>query len=277
MFGVSYEEAYNYFIIEMFEKGWLGEQKTQFKLWFSLSSKLYQRFHDVIIPSQHGTTQIDHILVSPFGLFVIETKNYTGWIYGSETQSNWTQVVYQSKYSFQNPLKQTYRHKKVLSKYLGVKDSHIKTVISFVGNVEFKTELPSNVLKSGLGSFIKQFREVVLSESEILRICILLKKTKSEVNISNEEHIQSLKYRHSSDTVCPNCGSQLVVRTIKEGDRKGSQFLGCKRYPRCKFTKKYKRRFVVDRNNESLSGKSSVMRFWFWLFIVIILLIIFYY
>ena len=87
----------------------------------------------------------------------------------------------QSKYSFQNPLKQTYRHKKVLSKYLGVKDSHIKTVISFVGNVQFKTELPSNVLQSGLGSYIKQFREVVLSESEIVRICGLLKKTKFKI------------------------------------------------------------------------------------------------
>ena len=184
----------------MFEKGWLGEQKTQFKLWFSLSSKLYQRFHDVIIPSQHVTTQIDHILVSPFGLFVIETKNYTGWIYGSETQSNWTQVIYQSKHSFQNPLKQTYRHKKVLSKYLGVKENHIQTVVSFVGDVQFKTELPSNVLQSGLGSYIKQFREVVLSENEIIRICILLKKTKSEVNISNEEHIQSLKERHLNVT-----------------------------------------------------------------------------
>ncbi len=69
----------------MFEKGWLGEQQTQFKLWFSLSSRLYQRYHDVIIPSQHGTTKIDHIVVSPYGIFIVETKNYTGWIYGSET------------------------------------------------------------------------------------------------------------------------------------------------------------------------------------------------
>ena len=53
-------------------KGWFGEKKTQFNLWLSLNTKLYRRFHDVIIPSQHGTTQIDHILVSPFGLFVIE-------------------------------------------------------------------------------------------------------------------------------------------------------------------------------------------------------------
>ena len=85
-------------------KGWFGEKKTQFNLWLSLDTKLYRRLHDVIIPSNNGTAQIDHILVSPFGIFVIETKNYKGWIYGSESQSNWTQVIYKSKHNFQNPL-----------------------------------------------------------------------------------------------------------------------------------------------------------------------------
>ena len=46
-------------------KGWIGEQKTEFNLRFSLDKKLYRRFHDVIIPSSNGTTQVDHILVSP--------------------------------------------------------------------------------------------------------------------------------------------------------------------------------------------------------------------
>ena len=55
-------------------KGWIGEQKTEFNLRFSLDKKLYRRFHDVIIPSSNGTTQVDHILVSPFGLFIVETK-----------------------------------------------------------------------------------------------------------------------------------------------------------------------------------------------------------
>ena len=70
----------------MFE-GWFGERKTQFNLWFILNKELYRRFHDVIIPSSNGTTQIDHILVSPFGLFIVETKNRKGWIFGSENQS----------------------------------------------------------------------------------------------------------------------------------------------------------------------------------------------
>ena len=217
----------------MFE-GWFGEKKTEFKLWLSLNKELYRRFNDVIIPSDNGTTQVDHILVSPFGLFIVETKNLKGWIFGSEEKPKWTQVVYGNKYSFQNPLRQTHRHKKVLSKYLDLKETHIQTVVCFVGDSKFKTELPSNVLSSGLGRYIKQFQERILSNDEVERICSLIINTKGK--ISKREHIQSLQNRHSSDTICPRCGSDLVERTVKQGARTGTQFLGCSGYPKCRFT-----------------------------------------
>ena len=218
-------------------KGWIGEKKTQFNLWLGLDSNLYQRFHDVIIPSSHGTTQIDHILVSPFGIFVVETKNYKGWIYGSESQSTWTQVIYKSKHKFQNPLRQTHRHKKVLSKYLGVGESSILPVISFVGDVKLKTELPSNILTSRVSSYIKRFNEEIFSQDEVERIVGLLSNVKSEYNISKKEHIQSLENRYASDTICPKCSSKLVLRQVKQGSRQGSQFLGCSSFPRCRYTK----------------------------------------
>ena len=221
-------------------KGWIGELKTGFNLWAGLDKNLYHRFHDVIIPSNHGTTQVDHILVSPFGIFVVETKNYKGWIYGSAEQSTWTQVIYKSKHQFQNPLRQTHRHKKVLSKFLSVKESTIQPVISFVGDVEFKTELPPNVLRSGLSSYIKQFGDIVFSDDEVERITGLLSDVKSGSKISKSEHIKSLKERHSSNTICPKCGSDLVIREVKQGERKGSQFLGCSSYPRCRFTREIK-------------------------------------
>jgi hypothetical protein len=75
-------------------KGWFGEKKTTFKMWLSLDAKIYRRFHDVIIPAANGTTQIDHLLVSPYGLFIVETKNIKGWIFGSEDQAKWTMSVY---------------------------------------------------------------------------------------------------------------------------------------------------------------------------------------
>ena len=163
-------------------KGWIGEQKTEFNLRFSLDKKLYRRFHDVIIPSSNGTTQVDHILVSPFGLFIVETKNKMGWIYGSESQSKWTQVIYGKKYSFQNPLRQTHRHKKVLSKFLDLNESNIETIVYFNGDSTFKTELPSNVLSYGLGSYIQQFQDTILSNDEIERICGLLISNEGKIN-----------------------------------------------------------------------------------------------
>ena len=115
-------------------KGWSGEKKTSFNMWLSLDAKIYRRFHDVILPAAIGTTQIDHLLVSPYGLFIVETKNIKGWIFGSEDQAKWTKSVFGKKYSFQNPLRQTFRQKKILSEFLGLKESLIHPVIFFVGD-----------------------------------------------------------------------------------------------------------------------------------------------
>lgn len=247
-------------------QGWFGEQKTKINLWLSLDEELYRKFHDVIIPSNNGSTQVDHILVSPFGLFIVETKNLKGWIFGSGEKSKWTQVIYGSKYSFQNPLRQTYRHKKVLSKYLDINESHIQTVVYFVGDSKFKTELPSNVLSSGLGSYIKQFNDTVLSDTEVQRISGLLSDVKIEGKISKQEHLQSLHERHSSDTVCPKCGSNLVERTVKHGPRTGSQFLGCSGYPKCRFSKQ------IQISHE----KGSPVNIWIVVLVVIVLIELLY-
>lgn len=60
------------------------------------------------------TTQIDHIVVSIHGIFVIETKNYKGWIYGNSNNEYWTQNIYGNKYSLYNPLLQNKNHIKSL-------------------------------------------------------------------------------------------------------------------------------------------------------------------
>ena len=219
-------------------KGWFGEKKTELKLSLSLDSAVYLIYHNIVIPSKTGTTQIDHVIASPFGLFVVETKNLKGWIYGTDTQPTWTQVVYQSKYKFQNPLRQTYKHKKALSNHLRIKESNIHQVVSFVGDCQFKTDMPPNVIKSGLGSYIKGFNEIVYSDNEVKEIQNILSRLKSEVSVSTKKHIQSLHDRHSSITTCPNCGSNLVERTVKKGPIAGSHFLGCEDYPKCRFSKK---------------------------------------
>jgi restriction system protein len=218
-------------------KGWFGEKKSAFSMWLALRGPAYERFHDVIVPTSNGTTQIDHILISPFGLFIIETKNRNGWIFGSENDTKWTQSLYGKNYSFQNPLRQAFRQKKSLCEFLQVNESVIHTVVYFVGACEFKTRMPANVVRSGLGRYIKQFKTQILSPDEVDRVTQRLERHLAESRISTRAHVRSLRQRHRSNTVCPRCGSGLVQRTAKRGPTAGSTFLGCERYPKCRFTK----------------------------------------
>jgi restriction system protein len=206
-------------------------------MWLSLDSSTYRRFHDVIIPSRNGTTQIDHLLVSPYGLFIVETKNKKGWIFGSGDQPRWTQTLYGKKYSFQNPIRQTFRQKKILSEFLGVKESMVQSVVYFVGDCKFKTRLPDNVINSRLGKYIKKFQDRILTPQETHRIVGKLERHVSESSLTTRDHVRSLRERHSSTTVCPKCGSNLVERTARKGSNAGLKFLGCEDYPRCRFTR----------------------------------------
>tara|TARA_Y100000782_G_C10083559_1_gene223073 strand:- start:157 stop:783 length:627 start_codon:yes stop_codon:yes gene_type:complete len=206
-------------------------------MWAHLDSATYQRFHNLIVPSENGTSQLDHVISSPHGVFIVETKNLKGWIFGSEDNQKWTQALYGKKYQFQNPLRQAYRQKKVLAKFLAIDESLISVAVLFVCDCKFKTTMPSNVMKSGIGSYIKSYKKTVLSGSEINRISAILKNLESEPKFTKREHISSLKQRHGSTTLCPKCGSQLVERTAKKGPNAGSTFLGCSGYPKCRYTK----------------------------------------
>ena len=106
-------------------KGWLGEKQTQLGTFIKLDGKTYKRFHNLVVSTKNGTTQIDHVFLSRFGIFVVETKNYNGWIFGSESQKSWTQVLHKKKSTFQNPLHQNYRHTKALSEHLKIEHSKI--------------------------------------------------------------------------------------------------------------------------------------------------------
>lgn len=114
-------------------KGWFGEKKTALAIWWGLDEKVYSRRHDIIVPSRNGTTQIDHLIVSQYGLFIVETKNMKGWIFGADDQAKWTQVLYRKKHSFQNPLRQTFRQKRVLSEFLSLDEQFWCTLWVIVG------------------------------------------------------------------------------------------------------------------------------------------------
>lgn len=123
-------------------RGWLGETATAVGMRLGLNAKTYRPIDNVILPSRNDTTQIDHIVVSVSGIFVIETKNIKGWIFGSAENDTWTQVLVGKKYQFQNPLKQNYRHTRCLAEYLRLDHRVFHSVVWFIGDYTFKTRCP---------------------------------------------------------------------------------------------------------------------------------------
>ena len=155
-------------------KGFLGESVINIATWLKLEKETYYRLNNITLPLDNGgSTQIDHVIVSKYGIFVIETKNYKGWIYGTEKQRQWTQAFPNGrKFKFQNPLQQNYLHIKTLADLLELETSYFHSMIAFIGECELKTrdELPAHVLKGGIVSYIKSKQKEVLSEAEVLLI-----------------------------------------------------------------------------------------------------------
>lgn len=219
-------------------KGILGEALVKFAAKLRLPADTYHRIHNVTLPTPDGTTQIDHIFVSRFGIFVVETKNMKGWIFGDEKQAQWSQVIFKEKFKFQNPLRQNYKHVKAVEAALNVSPDFIHSVVVFTGDSKFKTPMPANVTQGGgYVAYIKSFQQPVLSDSEVQDVVSQIQAGRlKQSRETNRQHIQQLKTRSNptADRKCPKCGSSMVLRTAKRGTNAGNQFWGCSAYPECR-------------------------------------------
>ncbi|MFN5580765.1 MAG: nuclease-related domain-containing protein, partial [Akkermansiaceae bacterium] len=182
-------------------KGWFGE-KMALRGLRKFNPAQYRVFHDLYLPhpSEEGTTQIDHVVVSPFGIFVVETKNYRGWIFGSEKQPQWTQQIFRKKHKFQNPLHQNKLHVKALMQFLNLPEDHFHSVVLFIGNTEFKTEMPVNVLNGGLVRWIKSHADPRIDAPTVEQAVSQLSELDRTTNrgTASCEHLKALKARHGS-------------------------------------------------------------------------------
>ena len=149
-------------------RGARGERRVNAQLKRRLPAEDYTIFHDVTLDSSQGSTQIDHIILSRFGVFVIETKNYPGWIFGDAKSRQWTQTIYGNKSRFQNPLHQNYKHIKAVESFFSLDLRFIHSVVVFVGESEFKTDLPANVTDlEGLYPYIRSKRDLLLGAPRV--------------------------------------------------------------------------------------------------------------
>ncbi|NOQ34496.1 MAG: nuclease [Methylococcaceae bacterium] len=222
-------------------KGIAGEFMVNLAAKLMLNKDKYHLIKNGTLTTEDGTTQIDHIIVSKQGVFVVETKNMKGWIFGKANQKMWTQKIYKHSNQFQNPLHQNYKHTKTLENLLELQQHQIHSVIAFVGNSTFKTEMPDNVTHGcGYIRFIKSKTQEVLSDIQVTSIIRQIEDDRLTPSFkTNREHVKHVKEivsEKKNNHACPQCGSSMVIREAKKGVNKGHKFWGCSTFPQCKGT-----------------------------------------
>lgn len=247
-------------------KGRLGELQVNFAVSFILDRRTYHLLRDVTLPTEDGSTQIDHIIVSRYGVFVVETKRMQGWIFGREREPYWTQQIYRHKQRFQNPLRQNYKHTRALIELLDLPEEVVKPMIVFLGGARLMKEVPESVTTGWdfLG-YIKAQTEVLLQEEEVAAIADGIRHgalgRDRATRARHIEHVRAIKASKAAGRAaveeagalqllrevdeaegaeeaeaptCPRCGSDMVLRQARKGEHAGDEFWGCSRFPRCR-------------------------------------------
>lgn len=219
--------------------GKIGESRVS-DILSSLPPEKYILINDCMIPTNRGTTQIDHILVSIYGIFVIETKNYSGWITGGEYSEKWVKNMYGKKYEFQNPLKQNYGHVLALKSLTQLPDDYFIPIVVFTNQAEIKVSSRKPVIKTNeLKRTILNYNSSIISFHQVKEIAQLIYNANITDFDARQKHISDIRENIATEKralqngICPKCGGRLVKKNGKYG-----MFWGCSNYPKCRFTTK---------------------------------------
>ena len=200
----------------------------------------YYVIDNVIIGNNNYSSQIDHVVVSPYGIFVIETKGYKGWIYGGENAQYWTQNIYGYKYQLYNPILQNQGHVKALMKILpSIPNDFFIPIVCFNNDASIFVKVQNHIVinRRKLKNTIKRYNTPIISsenKEKIIRAITSHMKVGKEVektHVYNARNKAVSSYKDIREGVCPRCGGQIVLRHGKYG-----AFYGCSNYPKCKFT-----------------------------------------
>jgi len=158
----------------------------------------YIILNDLLLPSGGNlkTTQIDHVVVSNYGIFCIETKAYQGWIFGNANQRYWTQVIYRRREKFYNPLWQNYAHTKALESLIMsiYPKAKIVSLIAFPDADKIKVSGTNSVGHArDVVSMINRYTIPILSDSERDEICKILLSANMSDKESRQSHVQNVR------------------------------------------------------------------------------------
>lgn len=237
-------------LVLRFDKGRYGEYLT-YKYLSKLSGHKQYLFNCYIPKDNNTTTELDVILLHDSGIYIFESKNYSGWIFGTETHKYWTQTLpagggKTKKSHFLNPIIQNKGHIKWLQKYVGQEDLPMYSFVIFSDRCTLKNiNLTSNThwvinryeimhAVSSNASKVGQKLTVAEIDSIYEKLYPLTQITEKQKNV----HVQQIRKTVTElPSICPKCGATLVRRTAKKGSRAGKDFLGCSNYPKCRYVK----------------------------------------
>jgi restriction system protein len=152
-------------------RGVFGRWWIDLAVRLQLDSDVYHMLRNVTLPTGEGTIRIDQVIVSRYGVFVVETRNMQGRIFGGRDQKFWIRRIYKCNQRFQNPLHQNHMHAKFLETELGLDAYKVFSVVVFVGGSRFSTPVPENVTQgAGFVRYILSKRKVVLTEDDVTYI-----------------------------------------------------------------------------------------------------------
>lgn len=217
-------------------KGACAEKRVSRRL--ARLSEEYHVFNDVYILSGNRSVQIDHVVISRYGVFVIETKNYKGWVYGSANAEYWTQNIYGHKYKFYNPTRQNASHIGAICNLFRITRDKAIPIIVFAGSATVRCSADCYVI------YLRKLRKVIDRHKNVRFTDEQVKQMVGELSAAfvtdknrKREHVQEVrkqvakKERLEENGICPRCHGQLIMREGLHG-----RFIGCSNYPYCKYT-----------------------------------------
>lgn len=199
--------------------------------------KEYFVLNDIMLKTKDNIThQIDHIVLSKYGIFVIETKQYNGYIIGSEYDKKWCIKAGKRKLYINNPFFQNYGHVKALEEILQLNEDKFISLVCIPSNARLEIKSNNLVRNYNILEKIKSYNQIVLNN------CAELYDELKEKNIvdrgerkKHKQYAGNVKKEAEIENAdkCPKCGGKLVKRKGKYGE-----FIGCENFPTCKYTNK---------------------------------------